>query len=41
LKGLLRKNESKGVYFSGPGLREHGRKWAEEVGDWLSMRAKK
>ena len=25
----------KGVHFSGPGLREHGRLWEEKVGAWL------
>lgn len=35
LKGTLRDSGGKGVHFSGPGLREHGRRWAEEVGAWI------
>ena len=35
LRGELRDGQGKGVHFSGPGLREHGRYWAEKVGPWL------
>jgi hypothetical protein len=35
LKGKLRERDGKGVHFSGPGLREHGAKWAEKVIPWL------
>ena len=35
LTGDLRDAGGKGVHFSGKGLREHGRRWAELVGDWL------
>ncbi len=35
LKGLLRQNEGQGVHFSGAGLREHGRKWAEKIAPWI------
>jgi hypothetical protein len=38
LKGLLRDSGGKGVHFSGPGLREHGKRWAEKVGAWLQTR---
>lgn len=36
LKGELREARGQGVHFSGPGLREHGRKWSEKVGNWLA-----
>ncbi len=35
LTGDLRDSGGKGVHFSGEGLREHGRLWAELVGKWL------
>ena len=35
LTGDRRDHDGKGVHFSGKGLREHGRLWAELVGDWL------
>jgi len=35
LKGKLRERDGQGVHFSGPGLREHGAKWAEKVIPWL------
>jgi hypothetical protein len=35
LKGSLRERQGQGVHFSGPGLREHGAKWAEKVIPWL------
>jgi len=35
LKGNLRERNGQGVHFSGPGLREHGAKWAEKVLPWL------
>jgi hypothetical protein len=37
LKGKLRERDGKGVHFSGPGLREHGAKWAEKVIPWLEQ----
>ena len=37
LKGKLRERDGKGVHFSGPGLREHGAKWAEKVIPWLDQ----
>jgi hypothetical protein len=37
LKGKLREREGKGVHFSGPGLREHGAKWAQKVLPWLQQ----
>jgi hypothetical protein len=36
LKGMLREREGRGVHFSGPGLREHGARWAEKVLPWLN-----
>jgi hypothetical protein len=35
LKGPLRERQGQGVHFSGPGLREHGARWAEKVLPWL------
>lgn len=35
LKGPLRQNAGQGVHFSGPGLREHGMKWAEKITPWI------
>ncbi len=35
LRGELRDADGQGVHFSGPGLREHGRRWAELVASWL------
>ena len=35
LKGALRDSGGKGGHFSGPGLREHGLRWAEKVGGWI------
>ena len=35
LKGALRQDQGRGVHFSGPGLRAHGKAWAERVGAWL------
>jgi hypothetical protein len=37
LKGELRERKGQGVHFSGPGLREHGAKWAEKVLPWLDQ----
>ena len=37
LKGNLREREGKGVHFSGPGLREHGAKWAQKIIPWLQQ----
>jgi hypothetical protein len=36
LKGKLREREGRGVHFSGPGLREHGARWAAKVLPWLA-----
>ncbi|HBJ33393.1 MAG TPA: hypothetical protein DDZ51_01250 [Planctomycetaceae bacterium] len=38
LKGALRERNGQGVHFSGPGLREHGAKWAEKIAPWLDQR---
>jgi hypothetical protein len=35
LTGDHRERGGQGVHFSGKGLREHGRLWAEKVGPWL------
>jgi hypothetical protein len=35
LGGENRDNGGKGVHFSGPGLRAHGKAWAERVAPWL------
>jgi hypothetical protein len=35
LKGKLRERDGNGVHFSGPGLREHGTRWAAKVLPWL------
>jgi len=35
LKSEWRENGGKGVHFSGPGLREHARLWAEKLAPWL------
>ena len=35
LTGNMRDNNGKGVHFSGPGLRAHGRLWAAKVAPWL------
>ncbi len=35
LTGTLRERNGQGVHFSGPGLREHGVKWAEKIIPWL------
>jgi hypothetical protein len=35
LKGKLRESDGNGVHFSGPGLREHGARWAAKVLPWL------
>ena len=35
LKGILRDSGGKGVHFSGPGLREHGKRWADKVAAWI------
>jgi hypothetical protein len=39
LKGALRDSGGKGVHFSGPGLREHGKRWADTVGAWMQSPA--
>ncbi|MGE4182265.1 MAG: sialate O-acetylesterase, partial [Limisphaerales bacterium] len=39
LTGTYRDGGGKGVHFSGPGLREHGSRWAEKVGTWLTREA--
>lgn len=39
LKGSLRDSGGKGVHFSGPGLREHGQRWADKVGGWINSPA--
>jgi hypothetical protein len=36
LKGKLRERDGRGVHFSGPGLREHGARWAAKVLPWLA-----
>lgn len=38
LKGSFRDNGGRGVHFSGPGLREHGTRWADKVTPWLERR---
>lgn len=35
LVGAARDADGKGIHFSGPGLREHGRRWSEKVLPWL------
>lgn len=35
LKGQLRERNGQGVHFSGQGLRQHGKMWAEKVLAWL------
>ena len=37
LKGPLRENKGQGVHFSGPGLRMHAAKWAEQILPWLGQ----
>ena len=37
LKGRLRERDGQGVHFSGPGLREHGARWAAKVLPWLDQ----
>ncbi len=37
LKGDLRQSGGKGVHFSGPGLREHAKRWVEKVAPWLEQ----
>lgn len=37
LKGPLRERNGQGVHFSGPGLREHGSRWAAKVLPWLEQ----
>jgi hypothetical protein len=37
LKGPLRENNGQGVHFSGPGLREHAAKWADQILPWLEQ----
>jgi hypothetical protein len=39
LKGAFRDSGGKGVHFSGPGLREHGKRWADKVGGWIASPA--
>ena len=38
LNGALRENNGRGVHFSGPGLREHGARWAAVLTPWLERR---
>jgi hypothetical protein len=38
LKGPLREGGGKGVHFSGAGLKEHGKRWAEKVAPWVERR---
>lgn len=38
IKGDLRENGGRGVHFSGPGLREHAKRWVEKVAPWLEDR---
>jgi hypothetical protein len=38
LKGPLRERNGQGVHFSGAGLREHGKQWAQKVLPWLERR---
>jgi hypothetical protein len=38
LKGDLRDSGGRGVHFSGPGQREHARRWADQVIPWLETR---
>ncbi len=40
LKGHFRDNNGQGVHFSQAGLLEHGRLWAEHVGNWLNLELK-
>ncbi|MBI1840116.1 MAG: hypothetical protein HYR88_04610 [Verrucomicrobia bacterium] len=40
LTGDFRDSGGKGVHFSGKGLREHGRLWAEKVAPWLEAQLK-
>ncbi|TWT94164.1 sialate O-acetylesterase [Neorhodopirellula pilleata] len=35
LKGTLRERNGQGIHFSGPGLREHGARWAEKIIPWM------
>lgn len=35
LQGPLRERDGQGVHFSGPGLRAHGKAWAEKLIPWL------
>jgi len=35
LKSEFREKGGKGIHFSDKGLREHGARWAEKVGNWL------
>ena len=37
LKGDFREAGGTGVHFSGPGLKEHGARWAEKVVPWLEQ----
>ena len=39
LKGAFRDSGGQGVHFSGPGLREHGKRWADKVGGWIASPA--
>ena len=41
LKGILRDSGGKGVHFSGPGLREHGKRWADKVAAWIQSPARR
>lgn len=40
LKGELRQSHGKGVHFSGPGLREHAKRWFDKLAPWLDDRLK-
>jgi hypothetical protein len=35
LAGAFRERGGQGVHFSGPGLREHGQRWAERIVPWI------
>ncbi len=37
LKSEFRENNGQGVHFSGPGLREHGARWAGKIAPWLEQ----
>lgn len=40
IKGLFRERDGKGVHFSGDGLREHAKQWADKITPWLKQQTK-